>query len=117
MPEMMRLGTISNLAIEMENLSEERQSELKAKAQEERRKRQKRGDGDKWEEKRRSIPPRMNDIDGFKIEMRFENDVVVGSDWYHGTVERVLNSNTQLVRINGVESAWVIMTPSGQIMS
>ena len=41
----------------------------------------------------------MNDIDGFKIEMRFKNDTVVGSGWYHGTVQRLLNPNTQRVRI------------------
>ena len=78
---------------------EERQSELKAKAQEERRKRQERGEGDEWEEKQHTTPPRMNDIDGFKIEMWFKNDTVVGSGWYHGTVQRLLNPNTQRVRI------------------
>ena len=65
MPKMKPLGTTSELALELERLSGERQSALKAEAYLEKAGRYKRGEGDEWEEQQRNLPQKIDNMKGF----------------------------------------------------
>ena len=101
-PAMGKLGTTTGLALKFKELNEGKYEEFKNEARSERDKREAKGKGDRWSEMQRSVMPKMDELDGFKIEMLFEGIDADGEsclEWYHGEVKEVLNRKSRKVRI------------------
>ena len=102
LPIMQKLGTVSHLALEKENLTKEEEAQIKRDAQEEIQRRQNMGEMDIWSEKQATLPPAISKLKGFMIEMSFEYPGEDGGqclDWYRGQVVEVLNKEKFRTRI------------------
>ena len=69
MPEMKSLETISDFAQDLENVSTDKIEALKREAHVEKEDCQARGKGDEWEEHHQTLPIKIDDMKGFRIEM------------------------------------------------
>ena len=65
MPEMKSLGTISDLARDLENVSTDKIKALKREAHVEKEDHQARGEGDEWEEQQQTLPIKIDDMKVF----------------------------------------------------
>ena len=93
-PDMVELGTTSDLAKEHMESSKEEKEKFENVIMEEIERREERGDGDVWYEKNKLIHPKATELKGFRIEMRFQYTDDDGSQcvgWYHGTIKKVMN--------------------------
>lgn len=103
LPNMQTLGTMSELAEDLEKLSEEKLIDFKKKAHDEIDQREERGDGDRWYERQRITAPKLDkNLKGFHIEMLFSYSSDDGTQcfgWYHGIIQQVVNEKTNRVRI------------------
>ena len=101
-PDMNKLGTTSELAEEQLQHSHERIQQFKESALLEIEQREERGELDRWYDRQANLPPKINDMKGFKLEMLFSYNGDDGTQclgWYHGVVEEVLNVKTSKVRV------------------
>ena len=104
-PNVPTLGTMSELGKDLYEQTENEQVKLRNEAQEERDRREERGEGDRWSEMQRVNAPEINNKlvqNNFKIEMRFSMPGDSGEkvlDWYHGTVTKIVNKNKRSVEI------------------
>ena len=102
MPELQSLGTISELALDQERLSDEKLIQFKQKANDEIDKREDTGLGDRWYESQMNLAPKVCHLKGFNIEMLFAYNGDDGTQclgWYQGVIKRVVNEKTIRVRI------------------
>ena len=102
LPQVKKLGTVSELAEEMKELSDAKLIELRKTGQEERDDREAKGDGDRWFEKNQICPPEIEELNDFRIEMLFAYSGDDGTQclgWYQGTVIKIVNTQTNRVRI------------------
>ena len=102
LPTLQKVGTISDLAKEKEQQTEETMERLKADAMLELEAREERGETDRLEYKQHLLPPKPNKLKGFPVEMAFEYPGEDGSQclgWYNGIVDKVLNAKVHKVRI------------------
>ena len=72
LPIMQKLGTVSRLSLEKENLTKEEEAHIKIDAEEEIERRQNMGEMDIWSEKQATPPPSISKLKVFMIEMSFE---------------------------------------------
>ena len=101
-PDMVELGTTSDLAKEHMEASKEEKEKFENEIMEEIERREERGDGDVWYEKNKLVPPKAEKLKGFRIEMRFQYTGDNGSQcvgWYHGTIKKVVNAEKFRVKI------------------
>ena len=102
LPEMKTLGTVSDLAEELETHTEEKLTEFKNKANAEMECCEEREEGDQWFERQRITAPKVKDLKGFRIDMLFGYSGDDGTQclgWYHGTVQEVVNEKTNHMRM------------------
>ena len=71
LPEMNTLGTVSDLAEELETHTEDKLTEFKNKVNAKMECCEERGEGDQWSNRHRITAPKVNDLKGFNIEMLF----------------------------------------------
>ena len=108
LPVMSKLGTVSSLAKEHEQHSEELKQSVRQDALKEKEDRESRGFGDRWKEEQQIVPPDCDDsLRGFNIEMAFsymddEGDKCWG--WYNGVVKKVVNERSHSVLIEWDEN-------------
>ena len=69
---MQKLGTVSHLALDKENLTNEEDAQIKIDAEEEIERRQNMGEMDIWSEKQVTLPPAISKLKGFMLETSFE---------------------------------------------
>jgi len=93
-PEMIELGTTSELGKSINVTNSEKMEKFKADARLEIEQRESRGEGGRWSEMQKLTPPLMNKkLVGFRIEMLFsyyEEDGAKCLNWYQGTVKKML---------------------------
>ena len=101
-PKMGKMGMTSELALSFKTADDSKLDEFKSKARKERDDREAAGRGDRWSEMQPSVMPKMDELEGVKIEMLFEAIDADGNavlEWSHGEVTSVLNSKTRRVEI------------------
>ena len=123
LPTLQKVGTISDLAKEKEQQTEESLARLKTDALVEIEAREDRGETDRLEHKQHLLPPKANKLKGLRVEMAFEYPGEDGSPclgWYNGVVDKVLNAKMHKVRVkwdkdcigeDDVEESNVKLTP------
>ena len=72
LPLMQKLGTVSHLTLDKENLTKEEEAHIKIDAEEEIERRQNMGEMDIWSEKQVTLPPAISKLKGFMLEMSFD---------------------------------------------
>ena len=90
LPEMKTLGTVSDLAEELEAHTEDMFTEFKNKFNVEMECCEERGEVYQWSERQRITSPKVKDLKGFHIEMLFVYSGDYGTQclgWYHGMVQ------------------------------
>mmetsp|Transcript_13410 Transcript_13410/g.28442 ORF Transcript_13410/g.28442 Transcript_13410/m.28442 type:complete len:149 (+) Transcript_13410:1116-1562(+) len=107
-PEVLPLGTTSELGENVSVVNKEKREQLKNEAIAEMERREARGEGDMWLEMQKITPQILNKkFHGFRVEMLFssyEEDGATCLNWYHGIVKRVVNAEKEQVRIEWDES-------------
>ena len=94
LPEMKTLGTVSDLAEELETNTEDKLTEFKNKYNAEMECCEEIGEGNQWSERQRIPAPKVKDLKGFHIEMLLGYNGDDGTHflgWYHGTVQEVVS--------------------------
>ena len=104
-PNTVTLGTMSELGNNLYEQTEADRARLRMEAQEERDRRERRGEGDIYSEMQMVNAPEIDRMlvkKKFRIEMRFSSPGDGGSeefDWYSGTVIRLVNKTKRTVEI------------------
>ena len=96
------MGTTSELALSFKTADSKDLEQFRREANEERDAREARGEGDRYSEMQPSLMPKMQDLEGVKIEMLFEAVDADGNpclEWSHGVVRSVVNSGARRVEI------------------
>ena len=102
-PDLPELGTTASIDLFHGSRYAEEVMNLKASGYAEKREREAMGVGDKWSDQQSFNVPVIDDsFEGFRIEMMFlyndENGESL-TNWYHGTVNKVLNKKTNSVKV------------------
>ena len=102
-PDLPELGTTASVDLFHGSRYAEEVSNLKAVGYTEKGEREAMGVGDKWADQQSFNAPVIDEtFEGFRIEMMFlyndENGESL-TNWYHGTVEKVLNKDTKAVKV------------------
>lgn len=103
LPTLQSLGTVSQLALEKEQMSRDEEAKFKVDARAKLELRQEQGIMDMWSELQQTIAPSVKEMKGMVVEVAFEYPGEDGSaclDWYRGTVEKVVNEKKCLAKIN-----------------
>ena len=102
LPEMTALGTVPTLARQLRHDSDAKLRNIRRKSMLEFERREERGEGDVWFEKQQSCPPEIERMKDFHVEVAFSYSSDDGNEcmgWYHGVIQKVLNTKTCRVRI------------------
>ena len=102
-PDLIERGTTADVDLSSGTKYAEQAARLKSDGYKEKEERMARGEGNKWADWQTFTMPMIDDsFKGFRIEMVFEyTDPENGAftNWYHGTVKKVVNKNTNTVQI------------------
>ena len=100
-PTVPTLGTKADIDMTENSSFAEQVSTLKISAIEERADREKKGQGDKYEEWQQYSMPKIDDLVGFKIEMLFKYSDEDGdfNNWCHGEITSIVNAKTNYVQV------------------
>ena len=107
LPNLQKVGTISDLAIDKMKQTEDELDQFKVDGQAELKHREEEGLLDLWSEKQSTLPPDAAMMEGLEIEMSFEYPGVDGAktlDWYRGTVKSLVNEKKKSYKIKWDES-------------
>ena len=102
LPTLQAVGTISQLALEKEQTSREEDEKFKVDAKAKLDLRQEQGIMDIWSELQQTIAPTAKELKNMVVEVAFEypgEDGTICLDWYHVTVEKVVNEKKCLAKI------------------
>jgi len=107
-PPMKNLGTTSDLALDIVKGSDDKLAEFKAKTNATLQQMYADGERDNLQYLQRSIKPKIEDMEGFKLEYYFQMtnkaDQSTYNDWAHGVIINVINARTRTVKVKWHES-------------
>ena len=102
LPEIQKLGTVSNLAKQAEDESKEDYEKMKIRVLDELKRKEEAGERDRLEEFQCNVPPEWQKLNKFEVEMAFEYNGEDGQQnlgWYHGTVVELMNEKYHTAKI------------------
>ena len=102
LPQLQKLGTVSNLAKKAEEQSDKDLEQMKVNVREELKRREDAGERDRLEECQCNVPPEWKKLNKFEMEMLFEYPGEDGSQclgWYHGRVDKLISERNHSVLI------------------
>ena len=94
-----KVGTISRLASENEQMTVDENDQLKMDGNDEFNGHKDKGEMDMWSEKQSTLPSKIDKMKGLKIEMTFEYPGVDGAkclDWYRGRIIKLRNERNSV---------------------
>ena len=107
LPTLQKLGTISPLALDKDQMTVDENDKLKMDGKDELKRCEDIGEMDLWSEKQSTLPPKIDKMKYLTIETTFEYPGVDGSkcmDWYWGNIIKVMNETKYSVKIEWDES-------------
>ena len=107
LPTLKKVGTISRLELDKEQMTVDENDQFKINSKDELKRREDIGEMNLWSENKSTLPLKLNKMKGLKIEINFEYPGVDGSkclDWYRGKIIRVMNEKKSSVKIEWDES-------------
>ena len=99
---LLKVGTISRLASEKEQMTVDENDNFKMDGKDELKRHEDKGEMDLWSEKQSTLPSKIDKIEGLTIEMTFEYPGVHGAkclDWYRGRIIQLSNEKKICVKI------------------
>lgn len=94
-----KVGTISRLASEKEQMTVDENDQFKMDGKDELKRHEDKGEMDLWSEKQSTLPSKIDKMKGLTIEMTFEYPGVDGAkclDWYRGRIIKLRNEKNSV---------------------